>query len=264
MNPKLMAVLQLLLFAVMITVNTLANVLPINGLNTGEVSAFYPNLFVPAGFTFSIWGVIYLLLLAYIIMSTVILYRQEKEEAIYKHVQAVAPLFAVTCILNASWIFAWHYLQTVLSLIIMLWLLRTLILIYQKMQRNRAGITGIYFLSLYVPFVVYLAWICVATIANSTALLVNIQWNAFGLQEWMWSCGMIVIAFALTAGFTLWRGELSFGLVTAWAFFGIYKGQLIANETVGYTALVAALLSLVVAVWGFVKWSRRTPLEGII
>lgn len=132
------------------------------------------------------------------------------------------------------------------------------------MQYTREGVTGIYFWSLYVPFVIYLAWICVATIANTSALLVNIQWNGFGITEWIWSCSMIVIAFLLTAFFAFRGGELSFGMVTAWALFGIYKGQSAASETVAYTALSCAALCLLVAVIGFIRWSRKTPLEGII
>ena len=47
-------------YLIMIAVNAMANILPINGIDTGAVSDSYPNLFAPAGLTFSIWGVIYL------------------------------------------------------------------------------------------------------------------------------------------------------------------------------------------------------------
>lgn len=264
MNKKLLAILQVILFAVTICVNALANILPINGLNTGEVSAMFPNLFVPAGFTFSIWSVIYLLLLLYIIVSFKVLWAEDEKEPLFIHTKMIAPLFLVTCMLNASWILAWHYLQVVLSLIIMLWFLRTLIGIYLKMQQNRNAITGIYYMSLYIPFVVYLAWICVATIANTTALLVHVQWTGFGIDEWIWSCAMIVIAFLLTAGFALVRGELAFALVTAWAFYGIYKGQASASDAVSYTALSGCVMCVLFGIIGFIRWSRKTPLEGII
>lgn len=264
MNKKVLAVLQFVLFAATIVVNAMANALPINGLNTGEVSALYPNLFVPAGFTFSIWGVIYLFLLGYVILSGIVLWKFEDDEPALQHVRSIALPFLITCVLNAAWIFSWHYLQTVFSLIIMLWLLRTLMAVYTKMQKHRSVITGVYFLVLYVPFVIYLAWISVATIANATALLVNIQWNGFGINEWIWSCSMIAVAFLLTAWFTYRQGELSFGLVTAWAFFGIYKGQLTTDITVSATALTACVLSLIFAVVGFIRWTRKTPLEGII
>lgn len=264
MNKKVLALLQVVFFAATIVVNAMANALPINGLNTGEVSALYPNLFVPAGFTFSIWGVIYLFLLGYVVLSGIVLWKFDEDEPAFLHVKAIALLFLLTCVLNAAWIFSWHYLQTVLSLIIMLWLLRTLIAVYTKMQQHRSVITGIYFLGLYVPFVIYLAWISVATIANAAALLVNIQWNGFGINEWIWSCVMIAVAFLLTAWFTYRQGELSFGLVTAWAFYGIYKGQLSTDVIVSTTALTVSILSLIFAVVGFIRWTRKTPLEGII
>lgn len=264
MNKKLLAVLQIVFFAAMIAVNAMANILPINGLNTGEVSAMFPNLFVPAGFTFSIWSVIYLLLLGYVIMSGIMLWKSDAKNLLLPHVNLLTVPFLVTCILNAVWILSWHYLQVVLSLIIMLWLLRTLILIYLRMQQHRTMITGFPLWTLYAPFVIYLAWICVATIANTTALLVHIQWNGFGIDDFVWSCTMIVVAFLLTAGFAYLRGELAFGLVTAWALYGIYKAQFANIEIVGYIALSGSILCLIFAVLGFIRWNRKTPLEGII
>jgi len=54
-------------FLAVIAANAAANALPINGYNTGQLSDFYPNYFVPAGYAFSIWGVIYLLALGFVI-----------------------------------------------------------------------------------------------------------------------------------------------------------------------------------------------------
>ena len=264
MKNKTLAVLQLIFFIAMIIVNALANILPINGLNTGEVSALYPNLFVPAGFTFGIWSVIYLLLLLWVVCSGMILWKGEYKNLIYQHVLSVAPLFLLTCILNASWIIAWHYLQTAVSLVLMIWFLRTLIEIYKAMQVNRSSITGWPFLILYIPFVIYLAWICVATIANVTAVLVNLQWNGFGIEPWLWSCIMIVIAFLLTVFFTIVKGEFAFGLVASWALFGIYSSQFNSNAVVGYTAIVCSVLCLMFGLVGFLRWNKKTPLEGII
>lgn len=264
MNNKTLAVLQPIFFSAMILVNVLANSLPINGLNTGEVSALYPNLFVPAGFTFGIWSVIYLLLLLWVVYSCMVLWKGDEKEATYQHAQKVAPLFLLTCVLNASWIIAWHYLQTAVSLVLMFWFLRTLIKIYRKMQVIRPSITGWPLLTFYTPFVIYLAWICVATIANATAVLVYFKWDGFGIEPWIWSCVMIVIAFSLTLFFTYFNGELAFGLVIAWALFGIYKAQFDANALVGYTAIVCSSLALIFGIIGFLRWNKKTPLEGII
>jgi translocator protein len=264
LNKKLLAVLQVVLFVVMITVNALANILPINGYNTGQISGMYPNLFVPAGFTFSIWGIIYLLLLAWVIYSGVLLWKEDDKHALSIHAVKVAPVFILTCVLNSTWIVIWHYLQPVLALLVMLWLLRALIAIYMRMQQNRNAITQWQWLVLYVPFVIYLAWICVATIANTAAVLVAVEWNGFGMEPWLWSCSMIVIATILSVYFGYVKAELAFTAVVTWALFGIYKGQLANNNAVAVTAIVCGIISLLAGVMGAVRRSRQTPLEGII
>ncbi|NLY88301.1 MAG: hypothetical protein GX085_01570 [Firmicutes bacterium] len=54
-------------FVVMVTLNLAAAFLPLNGQTTGEVARSYPSLFIPAGFVFAIWWMIYLLLAGFII-----------------------------------------------------------------------------------------------------------------------------------------------------------------------------------------------------
>ncbi|MEM8568693.1 MAG: hypothetical protein AAGF85_19710, partial [Bacteroidota bacterium] len=147
---------------IVIVVNAMANALPINGMNTGEISALYPNLFVPAGVTFSIWSVIYLGLLGFTLYPFITGKMLENR---------LASLFQLTCLLNVSWIFAWHYLLTELSLAIMLLFLLALIKIYRRLNITN----NLYCWLVYVPMNIYFAWICVATIANVTALFV--KWN---------------------------------------------------------------------------------------
>ncbi len=235
-KTKQLAVLQYLFFALMIAVNALANILPINGLNTGEVSGLFPNLFVPAGFTFSIWGIIYLLLALYVIVSGKILW-QVKNVTIEQY-QIIAQLFLLTCILNASWIFLWHYLQVLFSLFIMLLFLFTLVIIYIKQQSLE--LTGWQKFCLQVPFIIYLAWICVATIANTTAALVFFKFDGFGLEAYLFSCVMIVVATLLALYFLLKEKQWAFGAVIAWAFYGIMVGQQTNSIWVYWFAKVAA------------------------
>lgn len=263
-NKKLLSVLQVVFFIFMIAMNALASALKINGYNTGEISALYPNLFVPAGFTFSIWGIIYLLLLAWVAYTTPLLWKYNEQNPLCRHAFTVAPLFIITCVLNIGWLILWQYLQLTLSLLVMLWLLRSLIAVYNKMQQNQKTITGFYRFLLYVPFVVYLAWISVATIANTAALLVHTEWNTFGIEPWLWSCIMIVVATVLSVWFGYVKGELAFSLVIAWALFGIYKGQSFNNSTVSLLAVICCGVSAAVGVAGFIRKSRQTPLEGVI
>jgi benzodiazapine receptor len=247
-NTRQLAIIQLLFFAFMITMNALANGLPLNGYTTGEISDMYPNLFVPAGFTFSIWGVIYLLLLGYVIYSSAVLWKQNDADVMMPVVKTIAPYFILTCALNGLWIIMWHLLLIELSLVFMLWFLATLILIYIKLQPYRSKLKGVKSLLLYVPFVVYLGWISVATIANTTALLVHYNWNGFGVDAVMWSCIMITIAASLGAFFSIFRRDFFYTLVVAWALYGISVSQKNYNEivTIAYGGIGLCLLMIVI------------------
>ncbi len=254
-NTRALAIYQLLGFVFMITMNALANGLPLNGYNTGEISAFYPNRFVPAGFTFSIWGIIYLLLLGYTVFSTSLLWKKNEADPLLKPVTYVANYFTLTCSLNGVWIIMWHLLQIELSLLFMLWLLATLILIYVKLQAYRMQLRGMQSLLLYVPFVVYLGWISVATIANTSALLVHYKWNGFGVDAVMWSCIMMTVAALLGTFFSVFRRDFFYTLVIAWALFGISVSQKEYSEIVTI-AQGGIALCLAMVVIGLVR--KRT------
>lgn len=257
-NPRQLAVYQLLFFAFMLTMNGLANGLPLNGYTTGEISSFYPNLFVPAGFTFSIWGVIYLLLFGYVVYSTSLLWKNRETGGSLELVKAIAPYFIRTCALNGVWIIMWHLLQIELSLIFMLWFLGTLLFIYKKLQQYRANLKGKYSLLLYVPFVVYLGWISVATIANSAALLVHYKWNGFGIDPVIWSCIMITIAALLGAYFSIFRKDFFYTLVIAWALYGITVSQEDHREiaTMAYMGISLCVFMIVI---GLVRSKNAKP-----
>lgn len=241
-------ILNWLCFIGVIVMNALANILPINGYNTGQVSELYPNAFVPAGFTFSIWGLIYLLLLSYNIAFTFYTFKKEQYKNAYAFIEQINGQFLITCFLNMTWIVAWHYLQIELSVVIMLLFLCTLIHLFLKSYKHENDLTQSQKLCLYTPFVVYLGWISVATIANITALLVSYQWGAFGISETYWSTIMICIA-VLLAWLMMYRFKIvTFGLVVVWALWGIYNEQgpaapIIAKSTAaGIGFLITAAL----------------------
>jgi benzodiazapine receptor len=218
-------ILNWLCFIGVIMVNALANILPINGLNTGQVSSFYPNAFVPAGFTFAIWGIIYLMLLSYTIAFTFYTFKQDQYKKAYAFIEQVNPNFLMTCVLNMAWIFAWHYLQIELSVVIMLFFLSTLIHLFLKSKTTVGSLNTTQRLLLYTPFMVYMGWISVATIANITALFVAYHWSGFGLSEMYWSAIMIFIALLLALVMIKKYQVVSFALVVAWAFWGIHAKQ---------------------------------------
>ena len=204
-----------------LTTNALANILPINGMNTGQISGLYPNYFVPAGFTFSIWGFIYLLQIGYTVTYTYYQIKKPVNAWISTYFERVHSMYLITCLLNAGWIIAWHYLQMPLSLICMIGYLVLLTLIFLKGREAALHLNNAHQFLLFTPMVVYLGWICVATIANITAALVS--WGFTGGPEW--SVIMIGIATLLSSFITLRYRVRSHGLVLLWALWGIYNAQ---------------------------------------
>jgi hypothetical protein len=229
---KTLQILNLFGFILVIVMNALANALPINGYNTGEISDSYPNLFVPAGFTFGIWGVIYLLLLTFTIYQARNWWKKEKVDL--SIIEKIGPWFFISCLANASWILVWHHLLPGIALLVMLVLLGSLLIIYQRLHLttilpgNRLS-----YWAVHLPFSVYLGWITVATIANVTALLVDLAWSGGPLSEVSWT--IIMIATATVIGLLiLWRrGDIPFNLVLIWAFYGIFSKQNAMDGVVG-------------------------------
>ncbi len=220
-------ILNIVFFIVMVIVNYLANAIPLNNKTTGELSAQFENLFVPAGLTFSIWGVIYLLLAAYCIVQ----FNSQNKEI----VQAVSWLFIASSILNGLWIFSWHYENLPFSIAIMLLLLVSLVLININISEFRHGFFK-------AAFGIYLGWICVATIANVTAWLVSLNWGGFGVSDEAWTIIMISVGL-LIAGAAIYRFDNPFiGLAIIWALVGIAIKQYGNIQFIYIIALVAAII----------------------
>ena len=238
-----MKYLNLLLFAGMVVMNYLANALPLNGKTTGALSDAYPNLFVPAGVTFSIWGIIYILLVTFCVIQFT-----TSHQAV---ITRMGWLFGLSCIFNALWIVAWHYERLPMSLILMLGLLVSLIWINFFIRDLPAGFIK-------AAFGIYLGWICIATIANVTALLVNYDWGGFGISEETWTIIMIAVG-ALLVSLTIWRLDNPFiGLSVVWAFAGIMIKRQADYRVILVTAAIAA--AVVAAVLVVIFFRKRLGL----
>jgi hypothetical protein len=236
-NPML-KYLNLVFFVVMIVMNYLANALPINNKTTGALSDALPNLFVPAGLTFSIWGIIYLLLAAFCVIQF--------KSANHEVVEKTGWLFAASCLLNALWIVSWHYQKLPLSLLIMAGMLISLIYINLIIRELPFGIIK-------AAFGVYLGWICIAAIANVTALLVRYQWNGFGISEEVWTIIMISIG-TLIVSLTLMRMQNPFiGVAVIWAFLGIYIKRQDDYRAIAFVAIAAMVVVSIVTLFGFFR-----------
>ena len=248
-SNKLIAVISIVLFLGVLEVNGLANTTILGGRTTGAVADAIPNLFVPAGLTFSIWGVIYLLLIAFVVYQTYWLFGADENRT--ARLRPIGILFIVSCALNITWLLSWQYSLVGMSVVIMLAFLVTLILAYLRLRAGSDRPRWVEYVFVYLPFSVYLGWISVATIANVTALLVTLGWNGFGAREGFWTVLMIGIALALALTVLFSRRDPAYALVFVWAFLGIYikrtaVGVVFVPEA-AYAALTACLVSAAAA-----------------
>lgn len=227
------AYLNIIGLVTVLLVNVMANGLPINGMTTGEISAMYPNLFVPAGITFSIWGLIYLSLIGFCVYPFI----SNQTDVINR----VGYLFLLTCALNVSWIIVWHHLMVGFSLIIMLAFLVTLLIIYRRC-RAAEPTSRLEKWLVYKPFSIYFAWICVATIANTTAFLVSKGFEP--PSPALWAVAMIIATQLLVWVVNIKYHDIAYTLVVIWALVGItIKQYSLEYDIILYAAVAGIIFS---------------------
>jgi hypothetical protein len=261
-QKKLLQAGNILAMIATIIINGLAVILPLNGKSTQELSDALPNLFVPANLTFSIWGIIYILWVVFAIYQASNLFKKEKPQMPFLF--QISWLFILSCVANSAWIFAWHYQQVGLSLIIMIILLITLIALYLRLDVGRAAVPLQEKLCVHLPFSVYLGWITVATIANVTAYLVSVHWDGLGISDIMWTQLVISVGVLITLLALITRRDIAYSLVVVWALLGIYlkrTTQESLNSDVATTALIAMVIILVgilaAAAWLMLKRAKK-------
>jgi hypothetical protein len=234
-----------------LTVNILASALPLNGQNTGEISDRFQVYFVPAGYVFAIWGLIYLGWIAFTIFQL----RPSQKES--PRLRPLGYLFAISNVANSAWLFCWHYNQFGLSVLVMLALLGLLIASYLRLDVNRTSVTRTEYWSVDVLFGVYLGWITVATVANITDWLYLVEWNGFGMHAQTWAIIMLGVASLLGLVMALTRQDIGYLSVLVWAFIGIAVKQTPAPMVV-LSAWIAAALMLGLAIF---SWTLRRTVK---
>lgn len=195
--------------AATIAINALANILPINGQTTGEISNRLPVLFTPAGYVFSIWSVIYILLVIWIGYQVVL--RKRGTEPSWKR----TGLFLASCLFNCAWILTWHYEYFLVTLVMMVGLVTVLALLYVTYPRKGSDWKE------RGPLSVYLGWVNVALVANISYVLTYYEWNGFGLSDQLWTVFVLTFATALALHFRYHYYDRIMQLVFIWAFIGI-------------------------------------------
>ena len=256
-NDRLRQVVVIVTTVVVFGLNVLANVLPLNGLNTGEISDRFDIFFVPAGYVFSIWFVIYAGLIAYSI------YQALPAQKDAPRLRAIAPWYIASSIANIIWLFLWHYEVFTLTLIAMLALLGSLIMIYLRLQVGRVQVSTAELWTVQIPFRIYLGWVTVATIANTTQLLFFVGWNGFGVAPEVWAAIMLAAGVVISGLMSFSRADIAYSLVLVWAYVGIAV-KFPGVPTVAYTAWVSVVFILLLLVAGFLRNSdRRRQLKAV-
>lgn len=245
MSAKIRAYLNVLALTAVIVVNYLANALPLNGYTTGELSAKYDVLITPAGYVFSIWGLIYTLL------AILVIYQALPKNLNKPVFQSIGYWFVINCVLNCLWIFVWHYEQLGLSWIVMIGLLLSLIVIYTKIQNQEEQSDFVR-----LPFSIYIGWISVATIVNTAVVLKYGGWNGFGLSSVTWTIIMLFIGTLLATIFTIKNKDLAYPLVFAWAYTGIGVRHMDNLEVLSNTSFAFAAFLLLFVTWRAIKYRR--------
>lgn len=244
-SPRTLPVFNVVAFAATIVVNALATTTLLNGRTTAEVSDLYPTLITPAGFTFSIWGVIYILLFVFVVFQ---LLPRQRENLFHRQ---IGFLFVLSNIFNITWLFLWQYDYITLSVVLMFGLLASLIAIYLRLNIGKSNAPLREKACVHLPFSVYLGWITVASIANVSTALVSAHWDGFGLGATAWAMIVIVVALIITLAVLTTRRDIAYSLVIIWALVGIIAKQsgnqeVVATAEAGAIIIAISLISVVV------------------
>jgi benzodiazapine receptor len=238
-RPVFFQAINIVAFIVTITVNVLAgSTRLLNGVTSGEVSDMYPTLITPAGFTFSIWGIIYVFLLVFAVYQALPKNRDQP------FLGQIGLLFALSGLWNISWLFLWHYEMVTYSLVLMFALLTTLIGVYLRLGVGRAAVSLKEMVLVHFPFSVYLGWISIATIANVSVALVAAGWDGWGIEPVTWAVIIICVALLLSLAMLATRKDIAYSFVVVWALVGILEKQS-ENQTIVLASEIGIVLLFV-------------------
>lgn len=255
------AFFNLVALLVVIGVNVMANTATLNGRTTGEISGLYPNLFTPAGVTFSIWSVIYLGLLAFAGYQLWLAFAPGREAELARMMARMGPWFLLSCLANACWLFAWHYELIWLSVLLMIFLLFTLVRIHARFRIADPAAPLAEKAFVFFPFGVYFGWVTIALLANVTALGVGMGWNGYGVGGVYWSIGCMILG-TLAGLFMIFRfNNVWYGLTGVWAFYGIIlKRDAVASPDSPPIVAAGTIIMAVLALSVLMQLLRKRPL----
>lgn len=258
-NDRIRQLLVGVSFVFAILINGAANVLPINGQTTAEISDRFRVFVVPAGYVFSIWGLIYLGQLGFLAQT---LRPSRLGDPLLRRI-GLWPVAVAT--LNGIWILFWHYEVFPATVVVMVALLVSLIMLYrragfERLARPGSGISNVDRWLVQVPFSVYLGWITVATIANVAAVGNWAGVPTFGVAPEMVAAMVLLVGLGIAALAMLRTADVAYGAVIIWAYLGIVVKES-ATAWVPWVAGFGVAVMVVLILAAFVR--RRSPLTPL-
>jgi len=241
LNANLLRFGNIAAFIITLAINSLANTTVLNGRTTGQVSDLYPTLVTPAGYVFAIWGIIYVLLLAFVIYQAL---PSQKDKLFQKQIGLI---FILSSLFNCVWLFLWQYDFITESVVVMFALLATLIAIYLRLNIGKAKVSLKEKLLVHLPFSVYLGWITIAAIANVASALVSVNWDGFGLSPEIWAVTVLTVALVITLAVIVTRRDIAYSLVIVWALGGIAVKQNTSQNVVTTAEIAIGVILFVLA-----------------
>jgi benzodiazapine receptor len=244
-NSIFLKLANILAFSLTIVINALAgSTTLIGGKVTAEISDANFTLITPAGYVFSIWGIIYILLGIFVV------YQALPSQKTNDYQNKIGWLFVLSSIINIAWLFLWQFEYLIFSVALIFILLATLIAIYLRLDIGKSKVNLREKIAIHLPFSTYLGWITIASIANVATTLVSINWNGFGINPETWAYLIILIALLLSLIVIVTRTDVAYGLVIIWAFMGISASQTSYQNIVTLTQIsaIVVLLALVLII----------------
>ena len=235
-----------------IAINIMSNAIPFNGLTAPEIADRFDVYFVPAGYVFSIWSIIYLGLIAFAVFQLLPTQRENPG------LRQTGWWFVLNLAANSIWLVLWHYGYFGLSVVVMLTLLISLIVIYQRLGVGRQAVPAGERWFVHLPFSVYLGWITVATIANITAYLDFANWNGFGIAPEIWMFIILIVAVVVAGLMAYNRQDIAYLLVFIWAFAGIGVEQSETLQVANAAYLAAAVVAIIVVLVVIQKFRQNS------
>ena len=229
---------NILAFVATVIVNGLAGSTTIlGGKNTADISDAFPTLITPAGYVFSIWGIIYVLLGVYVVFQAL------PSQKGAKYTERIGWLFILSSLLNIIWLFLWQYEYLSASTVVMFLLFGSLLAIYLRLNVGKSSVSMREKLAVHMPFSVYLGWITIASIANVAVTLVSLSWDGLGIAPETWAMLVIAVALLIALLVVFTRRDIAYGLVIIWALVGISVKQSEYPDIVLITQVSAAILA---------------------